>query len=229
MKRMLIRLVHSMLNQAIAAGVLSIMLVPPARAWSDHASLVWPLLRSQPELIHRTVAAEPLDAFLAAEQAGIAETLEAVESWSVATIEHYPPTPDDLRWGRDHPPTAERFFAAIRVNPTLPYRLYVDLSPERAQSEQAPLDWSELSFLGGVTSQLAARYWALAPGEPVSIAEVIASANDEPDFGMDIGLFTDNGTTLASAMALVFNPLGTPTSSTALKPPFIWGFTTSTG
>ena len=88
MKRMLIRLVHSVLNQAIAAGVLSIMLVPPARAWSDHASLVWPLLRSQPELIHRTVEAEPLDAFLAAEQAGIAEILEAGESWSVATIEH---------------------------------------------------------------------------------------------------------------------------------------------
>ena len=121
------------------------------------------MLRSQPELIHQTVAAEPLDAFLAAEQAGIAATLEAVESWSVETIEHYPPTPEDLRWGTHHAPTAERFFTAIRVNPMLPYRLYVDLSPERAQPEQAPLEWSELSFLGGGTSQLAARYWALAP------------------------------------------------------------------
>ena len=73
---------------------------------------------------------------MAAEQAGIAATLEAVESWSVATIEHYPPTPEYLRWGRDHAPTAERFFAAIRINPMLPYRLYVDLSPERAQPEQ---------------------------------------------------------------------------------------------
>ena len=67
------------LNQAMAATLLAVALVPPAWAWSDHASLVWPLLRSQPELIHQTVAAEPLDAFLAAEQAGIAETLEAVE------------------------------------------------------------------------------------------------------------------------------------------------------
>ena len=101
MNRMLIPLVRSTLNQAMAAALLAVALVPPAWAWSDHASLVWPLLRSQPELVQQTVAAEPLDAFLAAERAGIAATLEAVESWSVETIEHYPPTPDDLRWGGD--------------------------------------------------------------------------------------------------------------------------------
>lgn len=153
------RFVRTALNLAIAAALLCVALVSPAWAWSDHASLVWPLLRSQPELIHQSVAAEPLDAFLAAEQAGIAETLEALESWSAATIEHYPPTPGDLRWGTDHAPTAERFFAAIRVNPMLPYRLYVDLSPERAQPEQAPLAWSELSFLGA-----APRSWPRATG-----------------------------------------------------------------
>jgi len=221
---MLIRFLHSALNQAIAAVLLSIVLVPPARAWSDHASLVWPLLRSQPQLIHRTVAAEPLDAFLTAEQAGIAETLEAVESWSIATIEHYPPTPKNLHWGNGHPPTAERFFAAIRVNPTLPYRLYVDLSPERAQPEQAPLAWSDLSFLGGGTSQLAARYWALAPSEPVSIAEVIASANDEPDFGMDIGLFTDNGTEFGQRYGFGIQPFGNPNLEYSSQAPFHMGF-----
>ena len=210
MNRMLIRLMRNALNQAMAAVLLAVALVSPAWAWSDHASLVWPLLRSQPALIQQTVAAEPLDAFLVAEQAGIAETLEAVESWSVETIEHYPPTPNDLRWGTDHAPTAERFFAAIRVNPTLPYRLYVDLSPERNPPEQAPLTWSELSFLGGGTSQLAARYWALAPGELVSIAEVIASANDEPDFGMDIGLFTDNGTEFGQRYGFGIQPFGNP-------------------
>ena len=205
-------------------GFLAVTPVSPVWAWSDHASLVWPLLRSQPTLIHQTVAAEPLDAFLAAEQAGIAETLKAVESWSVAAIQHYPPTPENLRWGTVHPPTAERFFAAIRVNPMLPYRLYVDLSPERKQPEQAPLAWSELSFLGGGTSQLAARYWALAPGEPVSIAEVIASANDEPDFGMDIGLFTDNGTEFGKRYGFGIQPFGNPNLEYSSQAPFHMGF-----
>ena len=60
MNRMLIPLVRTAMNQAMAAALLSVALVSPAWAWSDHASFVWPLLRSQPELIHRTVAAEPL-------------------------------------------------------------------------------------------------------------------------------------------------------------------------
>ena len=224
MNSILFRPLRTALNQARAAALLSITLVPPAWAWSDHASLVWPLLRSQPELIHQTVVAEPLDAFLIAEQEGIARTLAAVESWSVAAMEHYPPTPEDLRWGTDHPPTAERFFAAIRVNPMLPYRLYVDLSPERAQPEQAPLAWSELSFLGGGTSQLAARYWAVEPGQPVSIAEVIASANDEPDFGMDIGLFEDNGTDFGQRYGFGIQPFGNPNLEYSSQAPFHMGF-----
>ena len=224
MNRVLIRLMRSTLNQAMAAALLCVTLMSPVWAWSDHASLVWPLLRSQPELIHQSVAAEPLEAFLAAEQAGIAATLDAVESWSAATIEHYPPTPEELRWGDDHAPTAEHFFAAIRVNPMLPYRLYVDLSPERAQPAKPPLAWSELSFLGGGTSQLAARYWALAPGEPVSIAEVIASANDEPDFGMDIGLFVDNGTEFCRRYGFGIQPFGNPNLEYSSQAPFHMGF-----
>ena len=224
MNSILFRPLRTALNQARAAALLSITLAPPAWGWSDHASLVWPLLRSQPELIHQTVAAEPLDAFLIAEQEGIARTLAAVESWSVAAMEHYPPTPGDLRWGTDHPPTAERFFAATRVNPMLPYRLYVDLSPERAQPEQAPLSWSELSFLGGGSSQLAARYWAVEPGQPVSIAEVIASANDEPDFGMDIGLFEDNGTDFGQRYGFGIQPFGNPNLEYSSQAPFHMGF-----
>jgi len=68
---------------------------------------------------------------------------------SVATIEHYLPTPEDLRWGADHAPTAERLFTAIRVNPMLLYRLYVDLFPE-------------LSFFGSGTLRPDARLSTVA-------------------------------------------------------------------
>ena len=57
---MLIRLMRNALNQAMAAVLLAVALVSPAWAWSDHASLVWPLLRSQPELIQQSVTAESL-------------------------------------------------------------------------------------------------------------------------------------------------------------------------
>ena len=86
------------------------------------------------------------------------------------------------------------FFAAIRVNPTLPYRLYVDEPPAQSVSGRSLLPWQSLSFLSGGNSQLATRYRSIAAGDPITIAEVIASASDEPDFGMDVGLFEDNGT-----------------------------------
>ena len=60
MNRMLIRLMRNALNQAMAAATLTVALVSPAWAWSDHASLVWPSLRSQPEVIHQSVAVKPL-------------------------------------------------------------------------------------------------------------------------------------------------------------------------
>ena len=74
------------------------------------------------------------------------------------------------------------------------------------------------------TSQPAARYWALAPGEPVSIAEVIASANDEPDFGMDIGLFADNGTDFGQRYGFGIQPFGNPNLEYSSQAPFHMGF-----
>ena len=217
------------LNQAMAAALLSVALVSPAWAWSDHASLVWPLLRSQPELIHQTVAAEPLDAFLIAEQEGIARTLAAVESWSVATMEHYPPTPEDLRWGTDHAPTAERFFRGDQGQPDAAVSPLRGSLPRACPARAGATGLVRAEFFRGRHLAVGRALLGVAPGEPVSIAEVIASANDEPDFGMDIGLFEDNGTDFGQRYGLVSNPSGTPTWSTALRRRFTWVFTTSTG
>ena len=213
------------LSKTSCAGLLlGCLTMPSALGWSDHASLVWPLLRQQPELVEQTVAAEPLAQFLQAVAEGVAQTLQQVEAWSRATIEHYPLTPEALRWQLDTAPTVTAFLEAIRVNPLLPYRLYVDLSPERAAPERPPLAWTELSFLGGGSSQLAARYWPLEAGEPVSIAEVIASASDEPDFGMDIGLFEDNNTDFGRRYGFGSQPFGNPNLDYGSQAPFHMGF-----
>jgi hypothetical protein len=213
------------LSKASWTGLLlGCLTIPSALGWSDHASLVWPLLRQQPELVEQTVAAEPLEQFLQAEAEGVAQALQQVEAWSRATIEHYPQTPDALRWRLDTTPTVTAFLGAIRVNPLLPYRLYVDLSPEQPTPEKSPLAWAELSFLGGGSSQLAARYWLLEVGEPVSIAEVIASASDEPDFGMDIGLFEDNNTDFGRRYGFGTQPFGNPNLDYGSQAPFHMGF-----
>jgi len=202
----------------------SVSVALPTWSWSDHASLVWPLLRTQPNLIEQTVTAEPLEQFLITQQVGIAQTLESVETWSLKTIAHYPATPESLRWSLSNTPTPADFFAAIRVNPTLAYRLYVYEPSVQSVAKRPPLPWQSLSFLRGGDSQLAARYRSLAAGESVAIAEVIASASDEPDFGMDVGLFEDNGTAFGAVYGFGVTPFGNDNLDYGSQAPFHMGF-----
>ena len=208
----------------VLVALMSTLSHSAAWAWSDHSSLVWPLLREQPQLVEQRVAAEPLTEFVRAERAGIAQTLAAVEAWAIESIEHYPPTPEGLLWRAEAEPTVDRFLAAIRVNPLLPYGLFVDVSPERMAPEGDALDWSALSFLGGGSAQAPARYWPLQAGQPVSIAEVVSGASDEPDFGMDIGLFEDNGTEFGERYGFGKQPFGNPNLDYGSQAPFHMGF-----
>ena len=202
-----------------------LLLLPvPAWSWSDHASLVWPLLRLHPGIAQTSVIAEPLERFLEAEPQAIADTLSELELWAIQTVAHYPPTPEDLRWGVAAEPNRERFFAALRVNPTLPYRLYVRASPENAVTSGEDLPWAALSFLRGGASQHSSHYRQLREGEEVSVAEVLASASDEPDFGMDIGLFDDNGTDFGRRYGFGDQPFGNPNLDYGSQAPFHMGF-----
>ena len=211
-------------NTLLVTLAVSILFQSAAWGWSDHSSLVWPLLREQPQLVEQRVGAEPLADFVRAERVGIAKTLAQVEAWAVDTIEHYPPTPEGLLWQAGNEPTVDRFLAAIRVNPLLPYGLFVDVSPERTMPDGDALDWSALSFLGGGSAQAPARYWPLQAGEPVSIAEVVSGASDEPDFGMDIGLFEDNGTEFGERYGFGKQPFGNPNLDYGSQAPFHMGF-----
>jgi len=200
------------------------LITTSAWGWSDHANLVWPLLREQPELTFRSVPAESLEQFLLAEQAAIAQMLDEVEAWSVLNIEHYPPAPMPLLWQNSTASIQARFLSAIRVNPRLSYSLYVGPSPERPAPMGDALPWSALSFLGAGDAQQASRYWAVEEGAPVSVAEVLATASDEPDLGMDIGLFEDNGTAFGQQYGFGVQPFGNPNLDYGSQAPFHMGF-----
>ena len=110
-------------------------------------------MHRQTALVEQTVPAEPLIHFLTDQVDGITATLESIESWSTENLSYYPPTPKALRWTASVEPSVEAFCSAIRINPLLPYRLYVKQMSERDAGLGGPLNWSDLSFLGGGVSQ----------------------------------------------------------------------------
>ncbi len=65
---------------------------------------------------------------------------------------------------------------------------------------------------------------ALPPGALAEPLEVLAAASDEPDQGLDIGLFQDSGTPHGGRYGFGPLPFGNPTLSFATQAPFHMGF-----
>lgn len=200
-----------------------------AFAWSDHASLLWPLVRGIPAMLEPTLQVETLDAFIEAEAEGIERVLAEHEAWSRATLEHYAPRPDALAFSAGAPATLAdpraAFLAALRVNPTLEYRPYRQTTVEETvPGTAATLRFADLSFLDPGVSHADIVYLALDSGDLVAPAQVLATGSDEPDFGMDIGLFADNGTSFGAVCGFGDQPFGNPNLDYGSQAPFHMGF-----
>ncbi|EAQ98872.1 hypothetical protein [Congregibacter litoralis] len=201
------------------------LLSSPVWAWSDHASLLWPLVRTQPELLSPSLEVESLDAFLQAEASGLAELLNSHEAMSRATLSHYASRPEGLAFSADADDLRDAFLRAIRVNPELAYPLYRQSTVE--DPAVPPLKaqrFDDLSFLDGGVSHDSIVYIALESGEHVAPAHVLASGSDEPDFGMDIGLFADNDTEFGAGYGFGDQPFGNPNLEYSSQAPFHMGF-----
>lgn len=69
-----------------------------------------------------------------------------------------------------------------------------------------------------------ARFYRLEPGEQVSALEVLATASDEPDYGMDLHLFSDSGTEWGGAYPFGPQPFGSPGHPFSSQAPFHMAF-----
>ena len=194
-------------------------------AWSNHAMLLWPVVRESSTLTEARIVVEPLESFVRAESAAIATVLDEVEQWSIEHIDSYPVTPSELRFK----PTAldsshGSFLRAIRVNPDLDYGLFRQGTSGDTESGEVTLNWSQVSFLRTGSSTRDLIYYPLSPGDLISPAHVLISANDEPDHGMDVGLYADNGTSFGAVYGFGSQPFGNPNLDYSSQAPFHMGF-----
>ncbi|PLW83422.1 hypothetical protein CWI75_07425 [Kineobactrum sediminis] len=197
-------------------------------AWSDHATLAWPLLRAMPEVAAAPpLEVETLQTFLTAQAQPVAQLLGEHEQWARTSMPHYAPLPDELTFT----PSAEgealerSFLEAIRVNPTRSYQPYRQMMAYEALSAtDSIIDVSELTFLRGTIESNRSRYVKLGSGDTVPAASVVASASDEPDFGLDIGLYEDNGTEHGARYGFGVQPFGNPNLEYSSQAPFHMGF-----
>ena len=180
-------------------------------AWDGHDQLTTLALADE-VFASGTVAAEPLEAFLASEKAGLASLLAAFEVRAQKELPYYLPLPANLAFsGSDSGPELRvAFLRALRVNPNMPFPLFVQTSAWATKTRpELPLVAVD-PYQNRIPKPPFER---LAPGEKVTIREVLSAASDEPDYGMDIGLYEDTGTAVGKIYGLGKQPFGNPALS----------------
>ncbi len=200
-----------------------------AFAWSNHAMVSYRALERVPELaLSVQVPAEPLEAFLKNEEVAIAELLLTDEAWARQALDAYPARPEALAFKADPARSdAERrkaFLAALRISPESRLALYYQPDPWGAAPDPARLMAPEEVNALKKSEEANHVFVRLDPGEMVPALAVVASASDEPDYGMDLNLWSDSNSEAGRTYGFGTLPFGNPTLSFSTQAPFHMGF-----
>lgn len=217
---------HSLILSNLLAAMLSIVALPAA-AWSNHALGTWQAL-SGTLASDKTadVRVESLASFLHTEGRALESLLQQEEQWARANVPEYPQRPDniDYRSTPDAAQNTKKFIAALRINPHAKLPLYLQLQPGADARDKRLLPWSEVTMLQHSMSVINAQFIRLQENETVAALDVVASASDEPDYGLDLGLWNNNPNAQTLGYGFGKQPFGNPALEYSTQAPFHMGF-----
>lgn len=219
------------MKRLFLAALLALGNTGSALAWSNHALASYRAFEGMPEVAQAVpVVAEPLESFLAAQAQPIAALLARQDAWAQAHIAHYPPLPAPLRFDAQvaqQGPQALRkaFLTALRVSPESRLALYVQPDPWSTAPQAELLAHNTVSALPERDKDGGGHHFVrLRPGEAVAPLAVLASASDEPDYGMDLNLWEDNPSPWGPRYGFGKIPFGNPNLAFSTQAPFHMGF-----
>ena len=199
-----------------------------AFAWSNHSLGTALALRELPALKQAgVVTVEPLEAFLHAEAVGLQALLDEQEAFALANFPGYPARPQALRWQADAEASTGRqidFLKALRVSPEIKLANFVQALPGYPGEGRAHLSVQEVMVFKQVSLWNEWRFLAVTAGESLSPLQVLASAADEPDYGHDINLFSDNPGAVGALYNFGPQPFGDARFEYSSQAPFHIGY-----
>jgi hypothetical protein len=200
-----------------------------ARAWSNHSYAAYRTFERMPEVASAApIAVEPLETFLKAEEKAIEILLASQEEWAAAKLDFYPPRPSTLTFkadaGRTHDARRQAFLMALRVAPNSKFALYVQPDPWSAAPDASRLLAHSAVDTLPEQPNSSYRFVGLKTGEKIAPLAVLASACDEPDYGLDINLWSDSPSDWGKVYGLGALPFGNPALYFSTQAPFHMGF-----
>jgi len=211
----------------LALWIFFLLSARPVWAWTEHPLVIHETLAALPEVRDAgQVKVEDLDAFLMAEEQGLARLLAGEEAWARQNLEWYKPLPDALTFEATGNPgdIRGRFCRAARINPDSRFSLYLQYVPGADTGGRPGIMPDRLTFLRDLSEWRSTVFTGLKEGEAVSPLDIVTTASDEPDFGLDIGLFEDNGTDFGKVYGFGLQPFGNPNLEYSSQGPFHMGY-----
>lgn len=200
-----------------------------AMAWSNHSFAAYRAFEKMPEVAHAApVTVEPLEVFLKAQEKAIENLLTSQESWAQRNLEVYPPRPSALTFKADPARSDEArraaFLSALRVAPNSKLALYIQPDPWAPRpTTTALLPRAAVDTLPEQPNDTQV-FVAIQAGNKVAPLAVVASAADEPDYGMDINLWEDSPSEWGKVYGFGALPFGNPALYFSTQAPFHMGF-----
>jgi len=200
-----------------------------ALAWSNHSYGAYRAFEKMPEVANAAlVRVEPLEAFLKTQEKAIEALLVRQEAWAQSHLEVYPARPAALAFKADPSRTdaARRlaFLRALRVAPNSKFALYLQPDPWGPQPDAATLLTHGAVNTLPEQANSSYRFVGLKAGDLVAPLSVLASASDEPDYGLDINLWADSPSDWGKVYGFGALPFGNPALYFSTQAPFHMGF-----
>lgn len=166
-------------------------------------------------------------------------TLRTIEDYSTKNVLNYSSLPKELQFFKDGAEKdskilKSRFLSSLRMNTSMTYETYVrTFKGDKTIQDQlvnqkntTALKEENVNFDPGVSHSIQVR--ALVTGQKVCGRDILITASDEPDYGHDIGLWSDSpniaGNTDKQRYNFGVQPYGTSTIPFGTQAPFHMGF-----
>ncbi len=179
-------------------------------SWDDHDQLTHYALQEE-QWAQDAVIAESLETFLSKEKIQLVDVLQYFEKEASHILPYYASLPESLQFNPvlSGDALAESFLKALRVNPTYRFMLfYQPRAFEPRPQGKSDIDTSIIDVFNNRFQN--SPFIGLAENEAIPVCDVIASASDEPDYGLDLGLFEDNKTQYGAQYGFKIQPWGNP-------------------
>ncbi len=195
-------------------------------AWYLHTLIAHPIFSSMDAITSSdSVTVTSINEFLLAVEQELESSLLQEEQWARENLDYYSSRPNDLIFQATGNPAdiRQRFIEAIRINPDSKLISYLQLLPGADPGDQPILKATDITPLKKTRGYNNVRFVGLNNGALVDPLSVLVTANDEPDMGLDIGLYEDNNTTAGKTYGFGSQPFGNPNLEYSSQAPLHMG------